>query len=67
MSPNQAIPAEKSNRSSPLAAAPPLTILSWTLAPNANNSEHAFWMAISRNTRPLIVRSFRKVDAILGL
>ena len=41
MSPNQATPAKKSNRSSPLATAPPLTILSRPEALNASGSKQA--------------------------
>ena len=49
MSPNQAIPADKSIRFSPLAAAQPLTIRSWPEALNASGSRRACRMAISRN------------------
>jgi hypothetical protein len=38
MSPNQAIPADKSIRFSSLAAAQPLIILSWPEAVNASGS-----------------------------
>ncbi len=55
MSPNQAIPAEKSICFSPLAAAQRLTIFSWPEALNAIGSRRACRMAISRNDRPLIV------------
>ena len=54
MSPNQAIPAEKSNRSSPLATTPPLTILSWPEALNASGSRRACRMAIRRNACSLL-------------
>src|SRR5271157_4165248 len=49
MSPNQAIPAEKSIRCSLLAAVGPLTILSWPEALNASRSKRACRMAIRRN------------------
>ena len=45
MSPNKAIPAEKSNRSSLLAAVGPLAILSWPEALNASRSRRACRMA----------------------
>ena len=54
MSPNRAIPAEKSNRSSPLATAPPLTILSWPETLNASGSRRACRMAIRRNACSLL-------------
>ena len=54
MSPNQAIPAEKSIRFSPLAAVQPLTILSWPEALNASGSRRACRMAISRNACSLV-------------
>jgi len=41
MSPNRTIPSVKSNFSSPLAAAQPLTILSWLEALNAGSSRRA--------------------------
>jgi len=49
MSPNQATLAEKSIRFSPLAAAPPLNILSRPETLNASGSRRACRMAISRN------------------
>ena len=55
MSPNQAIPADKSIRFSPLAAAQPLTILSWPEALNASGSRRACRMAISRNACSLLL------------
>ena len=47
--PNQAIPAHKSIRSFPLAAAHPLTVLSWPEALHASGSRRACLMHISRN------------------
>src|SRR5208283_3456941 len=44
----------KSIRFSPLAAAQPLTILSWPEAFNASGSRRACWMAISRNASSLL-------------
>src|SRR5208283_5405563 len=44
----------KSIRFSPLAAAQPLTILSWPEALNASGSRRACWMAISRNASSLL-------------
>ncbi len=59
MSPNQAIPAEKSNRSSLLAAVGPLTILSWPETLNASRSKRACRMAIRRNAcSPLALPDF---------
>jgi len=49
MSPNQATPAEKPIRFSPLAAAQPLNILSRPETLNASGSRRACQMAISRN------------------
>jgi len=54
MSPNQAIPAEKSIRCSLLAAVGPLTILSWPEALNASRSRRACRMAIRRNACSLL-------------
>ena len=54
ISPNQAIPAEKSIRYSLLAAVGPLTILSWPEAINASRSKRACRMAISRNACSLL-------------
>src|SRR5271157_5326899 len=54
MSPNQAIPAEKSIRCSLLAAVGPLTILSWPEALNASRSRRACRMAIWRNACSLL-------------
>src|SRR5271157_2728267 len=54
MSTNQAIPAEKSNRSSLLAAVGPLTTLSWPEALNASRSKRACRMAIRRNACSLL-------------
>jgi|SRR5271157_5421494 len=51
MSPNQATPAEKSIRFSPLAAVQPLNILSGPETHNASGSRRACRMAISRNPR----------------
>jgi len=53
MSPNQATPAEKTIRFSPLAAAQPLNILSRPQALNASGSRRAYRMAISRNASSL--------------
>jgi len=53
MSPNQAIPAEKLIRFSPLAAAQPLNILSRPETLNASGSRRARRMGISRNARSL--------------
>ncbi len=53
-SPNQAIPADKSIRSSPLAAAHPLTVLSWPEPLDASGFRCACRMAISRNACPLV-------------
>ena len=53
MSPNQATPAEKSIRFSPLAAAQPLSILSPPETLNASGSRRACRMAISRNASSL--------------
>jgi len=55
MSPNQAIPADKSIRFPPLVAAQPLTILLGQEALNASGSMRAWLMAISHNARPLLV------------
>ena len=49
MSPNQAIPAHKSIRSFPLAAAHPLTVLSCPEALHASGSRRACQMHIGRN------------------
>ena len=54
MSPNQAIPAEKSIRCSLLAAVGPLTILSWPEALNASRSKRACRMAIRCNACSLL-------------
>jgi len=54
MSPNQAIPAEKSIRCSLLAAVGPLIILSWPEALNASRSRRACRMAIRRNACSLL-------------
>ena len=54
ISPNQAIPAEKSIRCSLLAAVGPLTILSWPEALNASHSKRASRMAIRRNACSLL-------------
>ena len=54
ISPNQAIPAEKSIRCSLLAAIGPLTILSWPEALNASRSRRACRMAIRRNACSLL-------------
>jgi len=54
MSQNQAIPAEKSNRCSLLAAVGPLTILSRPETLNASGSRRACPMAIRRNARSLL-------------
>ena len=54
MSPNQAILSDKSIRFSPLAAAQPLTILSWPGALNASGSRRACRMAIRRNAYSLL-------------
>jgi len=54
ISPNQAIPAEKSIRCSLLAAAGPLTILSWPEALNASRSKRARRMAIRCNACSLL-------------
>jgi len=50
----KAIPAEKSIRSSLLAAVGPLTILSWPEALNASRSKRACRMAIRRNACSLL-------------
>jgi hypothetical protein len=55
MSPNRAIPAGKSNFSSPLAAAQPLTILSWPEALNVTGSRRACRMAMSHNVCSLLL------------
>jgi hypothetical protein len=47
--PNRAIPAHKSIRSFPLAAAHPLTVLSWPEALRASGSRRACRMHIGRN------------------
>src|SRR5271157_5316472 len=52
--PIQAIPAHKSIRAFPLAAAQPLTILSWQEALNASNSRRACPMHIGRNACSLL-------------
>ena len=57
-SPNQAIPAGKSIHSPLLAAAQPLTILSWPEALNATSSRRACRMAITRNTSPFMFVSY---------
>ncbi len=54
MSPDQAIPADKLIRFFPLAAAQPLTILSWPEALNASRSRRACRMAIRRNACSLL-------------
>ena len=55
MSPNQAIFTDKIICSSPLAAAHPLTVLSWPRRPTSVASGvPARWMAISRNARSLL-------------
>ena len=56
MSPNQAIPADKSNNFFlfPLAVDQPLTILSWQEASNATSSRRARRMAIRRNVCPFL-------------
>jgi len=54
MSPNRAIPTEKSIRCSFLAAVGPLTILSWPEALNASRSKRGCRMAIRRNACPLL-------------
>jgi hypothetical protein len=55
MSPNQAIPTDKSIYSPPLAAAQPLTILSWSEALNASGFRRACPMAIRRNSCSLLI------------
>ena len=52
--PNQVIPADKSIRSFPLAAAHPLTVLSWSEALHASGSRRACLMHISRNACSLV-------------
>src|SRR5271166_5432783 len=52
--PIQAIPAHKSIRAFPLAAAQPLTILLWQEALNASNSRRACPMHIGRNACSLL-------------
>jgi len=54
MSPNRAIASGKSNFSSPLAAARPLTIRSWLEALNASGAMPARRVAISHNDYSLI-------------
>src|SRR5208283_2001843 len=54
MSPNRATASGKSNFSSPLAAARPLTIRSWPEALNAKGSRRDGRMAISRHAYSLI-------------
>ena len=51
MSPNRAIPSDKSNFSSPLAAPEPLTFLSWLGALYASGTRHACRMASGWNAR----------------
>ncbi len=51
MSPNRAIPSDKFNFCSPLAAAQPLTVLSWLGALNASGTRHACRMASGCNAR----------------
>src|SRR5208283_3244539 len=51
--PSQAIPGEKSIGSSPLAAAQPLTILSWLETLNASGFRRACRSALGRNACPL--------------
>jgi hypothetical protein len=55
MSPNRAIASGKSNFSSPLAAAQPLSNLSWHEALIDGSSRRACGIAIKRNARPLPV------------
>ena len=62
MSPNQAIPADKSIRFSSLAAAQPLIILSWPEAVNASGSWRACRIAISRNARLLYPYPYVRPD-----
>jgi hypothetical protein len=64
MSPNQAIPAEKSIRFSPLVAAQPLTILSWQEALNASGSRRACRMAMRRNDRPCMFDSPKQLRMV---
>ena len=62
MSPNQAIPADKSIGFSSLAAAQPLIILSWPEAVNASGSRRACRIAISRNARLLYPYPYLRPD-----
>ena len=65
MSPNRAIPAEKSIRSSPLAAARPLTILSWPEALNATGSRlPAGCPSAAMAVHPLLPK---KIQCMVGL
>ena len=64
MSPNQAIPAEKSIRFSPPAAAQPLTILSCSEALKATRSRRACRMAIRRNDRPCMFDSPKQLRMV---
>ncbi len=64
MLPNQAISSDKSIRFSPLAAARPLTTLSWPEALNARGSRRAGRMAIGRSACSLAVA--RATEAGLG-
>ena len=52
--PNQAIPAHSSIRSFPLAAAHPLTVLSWPEALHVSGSRRACLMHIGRNACSLV-------------
>ena len=54
MSPNQAIPADKSNHFSQLAAAQPLTILTWPEALHASGSRRACRIPINRGACSLL-------------
>ena len=65
MSPNQATPAEKSIRFSPLAAAQPLNILSRPETLNASGSRRACRMVISGNASSL--PDFRNSPKQLGM
>ncbi len=63
MSPNRAIPAEKSNRSSPLAAAQPLTILSWPEALNASRPSGWLMSLLGFHAKPCVAWSSSRKTA----
>src|SRR5208337_1405498 len=64
MSPNRAIPSDKFNFRSPLAAAQPLTVLSWLGALYASGTRHACRMASGWNARAPCLESLRLLSIV---